>query len=225
VSAESLEALQCRLGTAFADAGLLLRAVTHPSWALEQGGQDYERLEFLGDSVLGFVVAEYLHATFPELAEGELTRMKIALVSGPALAETGRELGLADAARLGRGAAREGIKPSVLEAMFEAIVGAVYLDAGVDVAREFVLRALGSRLDPAALVAGVSDPKSTLQEYTQARGLGLPAYRITGNEGPAHDPRFFAEVEVGERVVGRGDGTSKQSAEQAAAEAALETLD
>jgi len=224
VSDEALETAQERLGVRFADPALLRRALTHPSWSLEQGGLDYERLEFLGDSVLGFIVADHLHETFTDLAEGDLTVMKIALVSGRTLAAVGASLGLQETVRLGRGAARDGVRDSVLEAVFEAVVGAVYLDAGLETTREFVLRALGDRMDPAALTASAADPKSQLQEYTQGLGLGLPVYRITGHVGPAHARRFAAEVVVADRVLGTGEGHSKQTAQQAAARDALDAL-
>jgi ribonuclease-3 len=224
VSDASYETAQHRLGVRFADPALLRRALTHPSWSLEQGGEDYERLEFLGDSVLGFIVAEHLHGAFPHLAEGDLTVMKIALVSGRTLSAVGAALGLAEEVRLGRGAARDGVRDSVLEAVFEAVVGAVYLDAGLDTARDFVLGALGDRIDPEVLMACAADPKSELQEHTQRLGLGLPTYHITGHEGPAHDRRFAAQVMVADRVLGAGEGHSKQSAQQAAARSALDAL-
>ncbi len=208
-----------RAGLDFADPELLLRALTHPSWVAEQGGQDYERLEFLGDSVLGLLVAEHVHAMFPERPEGDLTSMKNSVVHGGALAEAAREIGLGHALRLGRGSERSGDRslPSVLEDAFEALVGAVYLDRGIDAARTLVTTSLMRRLDPESLMRGIADPKTKLQEMTQERGLGLPEYRLVSREGPDHRPRFTVEVLVGGESLGRATGHSKQAAEQLAA--------
>jgi ribonuclease-3 len=219
-----LEELEQRLGVVFRDRKLLTRALTHPSYSLEQGGDDYERLEFLGDSVLGWVVSTHLFEAFPDLDEGLLTKMKVALTSGRTLAEVGRELELGRFIRFGRGAARESSRDSVLENAFESLVGAVYLESGAESARMFVLRWLGGRMDPVALLATVADAKSRLQEFTQGHGLGLPVYEIVDQTGPAHDPRFAASVRVGEKVLAAGEGSSKQDAQQAAALAALRVL-
>jgi len=220
-----LEELQQRLGVVFRDRELLVRALTHPSWTEEHGDLSYQRLEFLGDSVLGFIVADLVHSRFPDKPEGDLTRMKWALVSGTTLSAVGRGLGLDSALRLGRGAERDRDRDSVLEASFEALVGAVYLDAGLTTARRVVLDALADRLaDDALASTAVPDPKGALQEYAQSRGLGLPSYRIVSSEGPAHDPLFVSEVTIGEQVRGSGTGQSKQSAEREAALAALERL-
>ena len=209
-----------------ADETLFVRALTHPSWSAENGGDDYERLEFLGDSVLGLVVAEHLHQAFPDRPEGDLTRMRTSVVRGGALAEAARDLGLAGLVRLGKGAARaeEGDRSSVLEAVFEALVGAVYLDSGLDAARRFVLGALSERLEESALVDAVTDAKTRLQELTQGEGRGLPSYRVVSEAGPPHHRTFEVEAVLGDRVLGRGSGASKQAASQAAAAEALETL-
>jgi ribonuclease-3 len=220
-----LEALEQRLGTRFTDRGLLLRALTHPSWTEENGGENYQRLEFLGDSVLGFIVADLMYARFPDKAEGELTRMKWALVCGTALASIGRDLQLDEHLLVGRGAAVDKARDSVLEACFEAVIGAVFLDAGLTAARELVLRSLGQRLDDDALsAAAVRNPKGDLQELAQSKGLGLPSYRIVSSEGPVHETVFVAEVTFGDEPIGRGTGTSKQAAERAAALSALDSL-
>jgi ribonuclease-3 len=217
--------LELRLGVVFSDREVLQRALTHPSYSLEHGGDDYERLEFLGDSVLGWVVATHLFDTFPGLDEGSLTRMKVALTSGRTLAGVGREIEVGSWMRFGNGAVREVSRDSVLENAFEALVGAVYLDGGADSARAFVLRWLGGRMDTDTLLATVSDPKSRLQEHTQSLGLGLPGYEIVECSGPAHDPRFTASVTVAGKILGTGVGPSKQDAQQAAAISALESLD
>lgn len=214
------------LGLSFADPSLLTAALTHPSWTTEHGGEDYQRLEFLGDAVLALIVSERLFATFPDLPVGDLTRMRISVVRGGALARGARAVGLAPLIRLGKGAARgrDHERLSVLEAVMESVIGAVYLDGGLAAARAFVERALAVMLDPRTLLEQVSDAKSRLQEHTQAHDLGLPCYRSTGHEGPDHEPTFFVEVLLGEEVVGRGSGPSKQAAGQAAAADALAAL-
>jgi ribonuclease-3 len=213
------------LGFPVSDRSLYRRALTHPSWALENGGQDNERLEFLGDAVLAWIVAPRLYEAFPDAPEGDLTRMKIALTSGTTLTSVARDLGLGPAIRFGRGAVRESTRSSVLENAFEALVAAVYLDAGIQTAGDFVMRVLGDRIDRATLLATPVDAKSRLQELAQARGRGLPAYAIVDRTGPVHAPLFTAEVLLAGEVLGRGQGVSKQSAQQAAATAALRELE
>jgi ribonuclease-3 len=215
-----------RLDLEFRDVELLQRALTHPSWSAENDGAHYERLEFLGDSVLGFIVADMLHDMFPECAEGDLTRMKIALVRGDTLAQLALKLGLDDGIRLGRGAERSGdrTRPSVLEAAFEAVVGAIYLDSGVEGAREFVRAALGSRAEMRALAEEPVEPKTLLQEMTQAKGRGLPTYRIVHESGPPQDRTFTAEAFILGNRVGTGRGKTKQAAESAAAADAVRSL-
>jgi ribonuclease-3 len=225
MSDAAFDALIARLGVPVSDQGIFRRALTHPTWALENGGEDYERLEFLGDAVLSWVVAPRLYEAFPDLPEGALTRMKIALTSGRTAAEVARELDLGPAIRFGRGAAHEGGRASVLENVFEALVGAVYIDSGIDVAREFVLRVLGDRISRDTLLATPEDAKSRLQALTQAVGLGLPTYEIVERTGPVHAPVFTAHVSAGDRLLGTGTGATKQAAQKAAAAAALKALD
>jgi len=225
VSEAAFDALVARLGVPIRDPELVRRALTHPTWALENGGEDYERLEFLGDAVLSWVVAPRLYEAFPDLPEGSLTRMKIALTSGKTLTEVARELGLGPAIRFGRGAVHEAGRASVLENAFEALVGAIYLDSGIDVAGEFALRVLGDRISREHLLSVPEDAKSRLQALTQGAGLGLPSYRIVERTGPAHSPMFTVEVSAGDRVLGIGSGATKQHAQKAAATAALEVLD
>jgi len=152
--------------------------------------------------------------------------MRTSVVRGGALADASRALGVAPLIRLGKGAARAGEaeRSSVLEAVFEALTGAVYVDGGLDAARDFVRSALASRLEPDALLATITDAKTRLQELTQGRGLGLPAYEVVSHEGPAHDRTFVVEAIVDGRAVGRGSGSSKQAAAQAAAAEALRRL-
>jgi ribonuclease-3 len=221
----SFDELEQRLGVVFRDRGLLELALTHPSWAEEHAAESYQRLEFLGDSVLGFVIADLVYSRYPDRDEGHLTRMKWSLVCGTTLASIGAELALGSYMRLGRGASRDGERASVLEACFEAVCGAVYLDAGMEVSRGFILRCLGDRIDDLATVTdAVRNPKGELQEAAQARNLGLPVYSITSTEGPHHDRRFVAQVALGDLEMGTGTGTSKQTAEADAALAALARL-
>jgi ribonuclease-3 len=213
------------LGHAFTDLALLKTALTHPSYAAEHVDvETYERLEFLGDAVLGFIVADYVMATFPHEPEGLLSRRKMHAVSREALADTAERLGVADLVLLGAGAQASGEqrRASILENAMEALIAALYLDGGLTVARDFVLRVLEDRLRGPA--AGETDAKGALQEWSQAEVRALPAYRIVGSEGPPHRRRFTAEVSVSGRVLGRGDGPTKQAAEKAAAAAALAAL-
>ncbi len=215
------EALATRLGVELADPTLLETACVHGSYAAEHHIASNQRLEFLGDAVLDLVVADHLHATHLELDEGGLSKARIAVVNETVLAEVARELGLGEALRLGRGAEVEGLrtKPSVLADTFEAVIGAIYLAAGLDQARRFVLRSLGDRVEAAAARPGSDDYKSLLQEWAQARHGAHVRYEMTGS-GPAHEPCFVATVLLGDEVLGRGEGRSKKSAEMEAAKAA-----
>lgn len=208
-------------GLEFGDPGLLETALTHPSYVSGVSGGGYQRLEFLGDSVVGLVVADFLYRRHPDRPEGDLTRMKIEAVRSRALAAAAQELDLGSFLVMGKGSQDNSTRPSVLEAGFEALVGAIYLDRGIDAASAFVLARLGERLGAAALD---EDPKTLLQEAAHARGLGQPVYRITGQSGPDHDRRFTAEVEVAGEVAGAGEGVSKQAAQKDAARRALESL-
>lgn len=220
------EALERKLGHRFRDPALLERALTHRSRAHEEGtvGGSYERLEFLGDSLLGFLVADWLMRTTPGADEGELTRRKQAIVSTGPLAQAARDLGLGEALRLGRGEEETGgrDKTSLLADVFEAVLAAVYQDGGMRKARAFVRRHLKGRV--ASVRRGpetADDAKTRLQEQVQARLRLTPTYRIVRTAGPAHARSFTAEVVVGERVVGEGTGPSRKRAEQEAARAAL----
>lgn len=214
------------LGYRFGDPGLLAIALTHPSYAAEHPESEaYDRLEFLGDAVLGFLVADRMYREYPEEPEGDLTRRKHSVVSGESLAQAARTLGVADLLKLGRGAdaAGERVRDSVLENALEALVGAVYLDGGLEPAAALVDRIVAAA--PAGRTSTEGDPKSLLQQLTQARWGVLPRYRLVSTEGPPHDRRFTVEVSVMGTVQGRGEGTSKQAAEKAAAMMALEALE
>jgi ribonuclease III len=201
------------------------QALTHPSFRNERNAfADNQRLEFLGDAVLGFCVSDLLCERFPEADEGELTRRRAALVNAEALAEWAREHDLAAAILLGRGAAasRLGEGTNVLADTVEALLAAAYLAGGLQAARRACAEVVSSRL---AAMAGQfsSDPKSELQERLQARGIEPPLYEVLESGGPAHDPWFRVCVRMGDVVVGEGQGRSKRSAERAAAANALET--
>lgn len=213
------------IGHRFSDRTLILRALTHPS-ALEDSPlkRSYERLEFLGDSIVGFTVAEEIFDRFPDMLEGGMTRIKISLVSGATLSAVAAELGFEEAIVFGasyQGTGGRGIA-SALENVYESTVAALYLDAGLDVARDWVLATLGPRIS-ADTADSPENPKSSLQEALQAQGI-LPTYRVVGHSGPPHDRVFTAEALAGDKVIGAGTGTSKKEAEAAAAAEALRTL-
>jgi ribonuclease-3 len=208
------------------DADLLERAITHRSFAYEHGGlPTNERLEFLGDSVLGLVVTEELFRRHPDLPEGQLAKLRAAVVNSRALAEVGRSLGLGRFLRLGRGEEASGgrDKSSILADAVEAIIGAVYVDSGADVARTFVLRLFEQLLDASAQLGAGLDWKTSLQELAASRALGVPEYAVT-ESGPDHAKQFRASALVGGRSLGAGEGRSKKEAEQRAAEAAWTAL-
>jgi len=218
-------ARELRLGDGCVDNGLLDTAFTHDSYASEHSGRgaiSNERLEFLGDALLGAVVAHALYLQHPEKAEGTLSRMRAALVSRAALAQTARRLRVAPLLRLGRGetAAGGAQRPSILAAAFEAIVGAVYLSEGLEPARRFIER---SHLAHAG-ASETKDPKTALQEYAQAKFKKAPHYAMTAQSGPPHARVFTVTVSVAGRTVGSGDGASLKQAESAAAREALVTL-
>ncbi|GIU87245.1 MAG: ribonuclease 3 [Acidimicrobiia bacterium] len=218
-SVDPLESLEAALGVGFTDRELLVRALAHRSWCAEAGEtESNERLEFLGDSVLGLVVTDYVYSHFPHLPEGHLSEVRAGVVNSRVLAEVAHEVGLGRHVLLGKGedAAGGREKQSILADAFEAVVAAVYLDAGFDRAREVVLRLLADRIAEAAAGPGGRDYKTRLQEYAAARSLGRPRY-VVRDEGPDHAKHFYATVLVGDRPCGEGEGRSKKQAEQAAA--------
>lgn len=214
------------IGYRFKNRELLKSAITHPS-AVEGKpvSAGYERLEFLGDSVVGFIVSEELYERFPEMDEGGLTRLKVSLISGESLSAAAAERGFADVIIFGqseRGTGARGLH-SALENVYEAVTGAIYLDGGLEPARRWVLDTLQPHLAPwrAALP---ENPKSLLQEKTQADLRETPHYELVSTGGPAHSPTFVCDCIVGEKAVGRGEGSSKKEAEAAAAARALREL-
>jgi ribonuclease-3 len=218
--------LEKRLGHRFKRLDLLELALTHRSWANEQGiPEHYERLEFLGDAVLGLVAAEWLYASHPELPEGELSKHKAQLVSRDTLAKHARDLELGEVLRMGVGEERSGgrTKSSLLADSMEAIFGAVYLDGGLEVARKAILPMLEGGYYERVRQA-VTDAKTQLQEVVQALGWDLPEYRLTDSLGPDHSKTFVVECWLAGELAGRGEGPSKKTAEQKAAADALEKL-
>ena len=222
---DAAAALSARLGVGVSPA-LLSRALTHRSYAFENGGlPTNERLEFLGDAVLGLAVTDVLYRRHPELPEGQLAKSRSGVVSAVALAEVAADLGLGDALLLGRGEELTGgrAKASILADALEAVIGAVYLEHGFGVAASVVLRLVGPRLESAVARRAGTDWKTDLQELAAATGRPAPVYEVTGS-GPDHARHYEAAVRLGESVVGRGSGASKKHAEQNAAEQACATL-
>ena len=215
--------LQRNLGYQFRDSQLLRLALTHRS----AGGRNNERLEFLGDSILNHVIAEALFGRFPKAREGELSRMRAALVKGDTLAEVARELELGDSLQLGSGERKSGghRRGSILADALEAVIGAILLDAGVEQCRERVLDWFSTRLDDLSASLVEKDPKTRLQEYLQGRGRPLPDYQLVDVNGEAHAQQFRVSCRL-ERpdLVVEGSGSSRRRAEQAAALEALEGL-
>lgn len=221
---DPLHALAAAIGLAHDDP-TLVTAVTHSSYAAEHQVDSNERLEFLGDAVVGLVVGERAFREL-DLDEGGLAKVRQATVSEDALAEASRHLGIHAALRLGRGEETSGgrAKDSLLADAYEAVVGAVYLSEGLEAARAVVEASLAGRFEREARDPGASDVKSRLQEWAEARGLGTPSYETVGS-GPGHEQRFTATVRVRGEARGTGVGSSKKAAELAAARAAWELRD
>ena len=219
--------LEQALGLSFRDRGLLVQALTHRSFVNETGGSDtdsYERLEFLGDVVARLIVSDELYHRLPSCDEGGLTRRWTALLSQRALAAAAARLELAEYVLLGRGfeAAEGRYGAAVLGDVMESVIAAVYLDAGIDAARRFVLAALADEIDAACQLDWRPDnPKGELQELLQGRGKPPPTYRVVASTGPAHQMEFTVEVVTEGEALGSGVGRSKNAAETAAARSAL----
>ncbi|MEO0048892.1 MAG: hypothetical protein RL556_224 [Actinomycetota bacterium] len=220
-----LDVLANRLGVEI-EPQLLELALTHRSYAYEQGGKpSNERLEFLGDSVLGFVVTAHIHDKFTELDEGELTKIKNAVVSAKALGAISLELGIGEFLRLGKGETLTGgrDKNNLLADAFEAILGAVFVSKGLPAAAGMVERFVFPLLTDPDTLRAQSDPKTTLVELVQLKKLGAVDYQITF-DGPDHDRNFFAELVIGGKTIAKGQGRSKKAAENDAAISALQIL-
>jgi ribonuclease-3 len=224
--AREYEALRAALGDPVLDAGLLERALTHRSFAYENGGlPTNERLEFLGDSVLGIVVTEALYRTHPDLSEGRLAKLRAAVVNARALAGVARVIGLGEYIKLGKGEESTGgrDKASILSDTVEAVIGAVYLSGGFEVAGALIHLLFDPLMEAAASMGAGLDWKTSLQELSAERALGVPEYVIQGS-GPDHMRQFVAQVRVGEQLYGHGEGRSKKEAEQQAAETAYREI-
>jgi len=226
---ESPAALAERLDLPFKNLLLLTRALTHRSYINEhpEALEDNERLEFLGDAVLDFVAGAWLYNHFPEMAEGELTRMRSALVCTEQLAEFARALDLGPAMRLGHGENQAGGRQRdvLLCATFEALVGALYLQNDISVIQRFVHPMMESVSEQFLLQPDMQDPKSRLQEWSQGQKLGIPKYVTLQTSGPDHERIFEIEVHINGKVYGRGTGRNKQAAERQAALASLEMIE
>lgn len=226
-ASHDLEKLERALGVAFHDRRFLDEALVHRSYVHERTAplSSNERLEFLGDAFLGFVVADELMRAFPGVSEGDLTQLRTALVRGETLAELAASLNLGDFLYLGRGEAQAGGRKRTtnLARVMEAVMGAVLVDQGYEAARSWLLRLLAPAMQRLAREGPPRDEKSVLQEMVQARGMPSPEYRVVEASGPAHKRTFDVEVEAGD-VRGRGAGRSKRAAEQAAARSALAAL-
>lgn len=221
-----MEALADRLGWPFSDVTLLGRALAHRSWCAEVSGEaSNERLEFLGDAVLGLVITDHVYRTYPDLPEGELAKVRASVVNSALLAEVASGLGIGSWLLLGKGEDASGgrEKPSILADAMEAVIGAVYLDGGWTAAADLVLGLLGDYVAEAAAGPGGHDYKTRLQELVARTYDQLPRY-LVDDDGPDHAKRFFATVYVGGVQRGRGEGRSKKQAEQAAARAAWAVL-
>lgn len=220
---DSLGGFEHRLGHRFRDAGLLIQALTHRSHSATHN----ERLEFLGDSVLNCVIAVSLYRRHPGLDEGHLSRLRASLVRQETLCEIAGQMSLSQALRLGEGERKTGgaQRPSMLADAFEAVLGAVYLDAGFEVAAQLIERLFSERMDAIDLQAPGKDAKTRLQEWTQARGVPLPVYALSATEGAAHAQRFEVECRITAPALAvTGTGSSRRAAEQMAAQAAFEQL-
>ncbi|MBQ1372527.1 MAG: ribonuclease III [Oscillospiraceae bacterium] len=219
--------LQKIIGYTFKDQSLLETALTHTSYANEvykDGLKSYERLEFLGDSILGFTTADYLIGAFPQMHEGELTKLRAELVCEASLAVTAQKLGLGDYLRLGKGEEAGGgrRRVSIIADVVEAVIAAIYLDGGLSAAKCFIYTYVLA--DTGARLKLNTDYKTMLQELVQQKKNQSLSYELLSESGPDHDKQFSVRVLLNGNEVGRGDGTSKKRAEQAAAKTAVETL-
>lgn len=219
-----LTLLQKQLGYFFRDTSLLVRCLTHVSHNRLRSTDHNEVLEFLGDAVLELAISDLLMRRFPERSEGDLSRMRAALVNSTILAEKAAILNLGALVRLGKGEERSGgrSKPSILAGAFEALLGAVYRDGGYEAARSLVERYFAGDVEEKRL--GQQDYKTRLQEIGQMLFHAPPSYRVVSETGPAHERRFVTEIVLGGRVLGKGEGRTKKQSEQEAAKKALQKL-
>ncbi len=226
---QPLEDLEKATSITFSDRSLLRQAFLHSSYIYEQGGNPWEsneRLEFLGDAFLGYVIAELLYKESPAMSEGEMTRLRASLVNRDILAKIASSLDLGNYLYLGRGeeSSKGRERPANLGRVYEALIGAILLDRGEEVAREFILISMSGELELVSSGSAPIDYKSRLQELAQSRGQGYPTYRTIEVEGPPHAREFTIEVLIGDKVMGVGSGPSKQAAEKEAAAIAFNVL-
>ncbi|MCM1114584.1 MAG: ribonuclease III [Clostridium sp.] len=218
-----MKALEKRIGYSFKNKEYLMEALTHSSFANERhnGIKCNERMEFLGDAVLSIISAEFLYEKYPDMPEGELSKLRSSLVCTDSLSGFAREIMLGSALFLGKGESNTGgaERPSILENAFEALIAAIYLDGGMDSAKKFVLRFLSKTLETKQI--SFKDYKTTLQEVVQQNPDESVTYVLVGESGPDHNKTFEVEVHLNSNVIGRGKGRSKKSAEQEAAKEAL----
>ncbi len=223
----SFSELQKRIGFKFSNENLLLKALTHKSYSYEKGTECNERLEFLGDSLLNFIVSDYLFKNFPELKEGDMSKLKARLVGMETLYKIGRRIGVGEALLLGKGeektAGRE--KKRLVGSTVEAIIASIYLDSGYENAKETVIRWIKPFLRTVKKGLELSnDFKSLLQEFVQKKKLGLPEYRVADESGPPHKKRFKIEIWIENKRISSSTGSSKKEAQQKAAKIALKRL-
>ncbi|MDI6731363.1 MAG: ribonuclease III [Candidatus Margulisbacteria bacterium] len=223
---EQLETLEKKIGAAFTSKQLLNQAFTHSSFGHEKKLPDNERMEFLGDAVLKLVVSEYLYLKFPERAEGGLTKIRASVISDDTLSKIARDLSIGDYLLLSENEKKTGgaRRKSNLANVFEALLGAIFLDSGIGKSREFILGALSEEISRASHSGFIRDYKSALQEYAQKRKWELPRYRVVKETGPKHRRVFWMEVKVKGRTLGVGRGRNKKESEQRAAMQALRSL-
>ena len=226
---QQLKSIEAAIGVHFQNSKLLQLSLIHSSYINEHpldAPVSNERLEYLGDALLGMAVANRLYQDYPEMPEGNLTAARAAIVCGECLSDAALELGLGEFLSLGQGEERSGgrTKPSNLAAGLEALVGAIYLDQGYEEAEAFGLRVLRRQLNRIAVAAVPQDSKSELQEAMQAQGRGTPTYRLLDETGPGHAKTFTVEVLVADESLGQGSGQRKTDAEREAARAALNAM-
>jgi len=224
---ENVALAERNLGIEFKSKTLLFQALTHRSYSFEKGlTETNEKLEFLGDSVLNLVVTEYIYHSFPELNEGDLAKLRANVVNANFLSEIAHNLNVGECILMGRGAEQTGgrTRVSILGDALEAIIGAIYLDQGLNVAKEFILKNFKSLIDERAAQGQYGDPKTRLQEIVMAKYGNIPRYRTVEEYGPVHDRNFVVKVYVNDHVWGQGVGKSKKKAEQEAAQSALKKI-
>ncbi len=224
--AANQEELESRIGYSFKNKELLRQALTHSSYANERkkaGVRDYERLEFLGDAVLELVSSDFLYHKNPDMPEGKLTKKRASLVCEPALAECARDIELQKYILLGKGEEQTGgrDRDSIISDVMEAVIGAIYLDGGLEAARRHIFSHV---LEDLKEGVPFKDSKTILQEIIQARGYDDFGYRLAGEKGPDHDKTFMAEAILNGEVIGKGEGRSKKAAEQMAAKEAIDMM-